>query len=162
MNAASEHRLKEVYPPLAEAVRAMHEQLLNEDIIIRVTSGYRSFAEQQKLFNRGRTTAGSIVTNARPGHSMHNFGLAVDLAPGILGAHPWRPDWNDASPSWEAMMVLGEALGLECGGRWKNFPDKPHFQWGHLPKSPTNAMRADYREGGLELVWHRVSIREYV
>ena len=32
-----------------------------------ITSGRRTMAEQQKLYNQGRTAPGDIVTNARPG-----------------------------------------------------------------------------------------------
>lgn len=44
----------------------------------RVSSGYRSIAEQTALWNRS-DKSGRMV--ARPGSSMHNFGLAADLAP---------------------------------------------------------------------------------
>jgi peptidoglycan L-alanyl-D-glutamate endopeptidase CwlK len=162
MNAMSETRLKEVYPPLAEAVRYMYEELVRQDIVIRVTSGYRSFKEQEKLYAQGRTAEGKRVTNARPGHSMHNFGLAVDLAPGIIGVTPWKPDWNDKSPSWQQMLRLGMLMELECGGNWRNFPDLPHYQWGKIPVTPTTTMRNDYHRGGLHLVWDKVRNGKYM
>ncbi|GAA3318342.1 hypothetical protein GCM10020331_020730 [Ectobacillus funiculus] len=34
---------------------------------------------KNSLYAQGRTTSGSIVTNARGGQSNHNFGVAVDL-----------------------------------------------------------------------------------
>jgi peptidoglycan L-alanyl-D-glutamate endopeptidase CwlK len=43
------------------------------------TAGYRSFPEQQRLFEQGRGAPGLLVTRARPGHSAHNWGLALDL-----------------------------------------------------------------------------------
>lgn len=158
MNRMSEIRLNEIYPPLAEAVRYMHEQLQREHgIEIRVTSGLRSWAEQKQLYEKRPR-----VTHARPGYSMHNFGLAVDLAPGILGVEPWQPDWNDKSESWQIMLQLGTELELECGGNWKRFVDLPHFQIGNFPVSPTHAMRTDYGKGGLKLVWANVRDGKYV
>ncbi|WP_309244896.1 M15 family metallopeptidase [Bacillus sp. WMMC1349] len=49
-----------------------------ENIYVQMTSGYRSFAEQNKLYAKGRTASGKIVTNAKAGQSNHNYGLAVD------------------------------------------------------------------------------------
>lgn len=153
----SESRLAEIYPSLAEAVHYMHERLREQGVEIRVTSGLRSFTEQRKLYEQRPR-----VTLARPGYSMHNFGLAVDLAPGIVGVTPWQPDWDPKSPSYKAMIAVGVELELECGGNWKNFVDMPHFQWGNLPVTPTQAMRIDYAKGGLKLVWAKVRDGRYV
>ena len=45
-----------------------------------ITSGFRSVADQNTLYAQGRTQPGNIVTNARGGRSLHNYGLAVDVA----------------------------------------------------------------------------------
>lgn len=43
-------------------------------------NGFRSFAEQDKLYAQGRTNKSKpIVTNARGGYSAHNYGLAIDF-----------------------------------------------------------------------------------
>ncbi|SVE43245.1 uncharacterized protein METZ01_LOCUS496099, partial [marine metagenome] len=39
----------------------------------------RTYAEQDDLYEQGRTEPGKIVTNARGGKSWHNFGLAIDF-----------------------------------------------------------------------------------
>ena len=49
-----------------------------------VNSGYRSIAEQWRLWNASDKT-GKMV--AYPGRSKHNFGIAADLAPGTTAAH---------------------------------------------------------------------------
>jgi peptidoglycan L-alanyl-D-glutamate endopeptidase CwlK len=38
-------------------------------------SGNRTYAEQDALYAKGRTTTGPVVTNARAGYSNHNFGI---------------------------------------------------------------------------------------
>ncbi len=43
-----------------------------------VAQGYRSIAEQNRLYAQGRTLPGPIVTNARGGQSNHNRGIAVE------------------------------------------------------------------------------------
>lgn len=35
--------------------------------------------------------------------------------------------WNDEI-LWGKVGALGESVGLEWGGRWARFPDRPHFQ----------------------------------
>lgn len=86
---------------------------------IIIMSQYRSCAEQDALYAQGRTKPGNIVTNAKCGQSLHNYGVAFDVA------------FKSATPyvgNWEKIGKIGESLGLEWGNRWENFPDKPHFQ----------------------------------
>lgn len=92
-------------------------------ILLFLASAARSYAEQQRLYDQGRTTPrGPIVTHAQPGESWHNFGLAFDVA--------IRPKSDFYSLEWEipvAIGSLGECMGLEWGGRWRR-PDENHFQ----------------------------------
>jgi RHS repeat-associated protein len=91
------------------------------DIDLRVTDGFRSVAEQDKLYAKGRTAPGSIVTKARGGYSNHNFGLAVDVVPFENGKLNWD------TKNYPLIGRIGTSRGLEWGGNWK-FVDKPHFQ----------------------------------
>ena len=88
----------------------------------KITSGTRTFAEQAKLFAKGRTAPGPRVTNARPGSSWHNFGVAYDIT--LFSGK--NPVWE--SPKYLRAGEIGEELGLEWGHRWKSFRDTPHFQ----------------------------------
>ena len=45
----------------------------------KVISGHRSYEEQAALYAKGRDEPGPRVTNAQPGYSNHNFGIAVDF-----------------------------------------------------------------------------------
>jgi peptidoglycan L-alanyl-D-glutamate endopeptidase CwlK len=38
-----------------------------------------------------------------------------------------KPVWND-DKLWQQIGNIGESVGLAWGGRFKTFPDKPHFQ----------------------------------
>jgi peptidoglycan L-alanyl-D-glutamate endopeptidase CwlK len=66
---------REVAKRTQEVIREMHAQ----GIYVGVAQGYRSIAEQNRLYAQGRTLPGPIVTNARGGQSIHNRGIAVDL-----------------------------------------------------------------------------------
>jgi peptidoglycan L-alanyl-D-glutamate endopeptidase CwlK len=95
---------------------------------VLITQTKRTEAEQQALYEQGRTKPGKVVTNAKPGQTPHNHGLAFDIAFLVpeTGAVSWDPP---EGRTWEEVGILGEGLGLEWGGRWIGFQDKPHFQW---------------------------------
>lgn len=100
-----------------------------------MVQGARTFAQQQAIYDRGRTAPGSIVTNARPGDSFHQYRLAVDVVP---DAYRHMPDWNPLGPYWKTIGTIGESLGLTWGGRWK-LPDAPHFELRAAPLSELKA-----------------------
>lgn len=154
MNAASEARLAEINPQLANRIRAMAADLRAQGINVMVTSGYRSFAEQNRLYAQGRTTPGNIVTNARGGQSLHNYGLAVDVVP--IGANG-QPDWNVPNSTWQKIGAAGKRQGMEWGGDWTSFVDRPHFQM--TAGRSTSSLLAQYnRNGGsLHEIWADVN-----
>ncbi|MDA7028670.1 M15 family metallopeptidase, partial [Bacillus sp. CLL-7-23] len=67
-----------IHPVVKETAIEVIKRSYKEGIYVQMTSGYRSFAEQNKLYAKGRTASGKIVTNAKAGQSNHNYGLAVD------------------------------------------------------------------------------------
>lgn len=87
--------------------------------------GHRTEDEQAALYAQGRTAPGSIVTNAGPGQSLHNYGVAVDLVPADLIN---TPNWSPESPLWNVVGEAATAAGLEWGGNWNGFVDRPHVQ----------------------------------
>lgn len=97
----------------------------------KIISGNRTYAEQTKLYNKGRKTGGDIVTNARAGYSNHNFGIAVDG--GFFGKDGSYLD--ESSPNLAeklhkklADLVKVKIPQLEWGGDWKSFKDTPHWE----------------------------------
>jgi peptidoglycan L-alanyl-D-glutamate endopeptidase CwlK len=92
-------------------------------IALLVTSTYRDAAAQDALYAQGRTASGKKVTNAKGGDSFHNHKVAVDVVPIVLGKCVW-----DDNSLWLKIGAIGMKCGLEWGGNWKSFPDKPHFQ----------------------------------
>jgi peptidoglycan LD-endopeptidase CwlK len=145
MNQASQNRLQKVHPELAKRVTELIEALTTQGHTIEVVQGLRTFAEQDELYKQGRTKPGQVVTNAKGGQSNHNYGLAVDLCPFVNG----KPQWND---NQTFVLIGSEAVrrGLEWGGAWKKFIDKPHVQ---LPGLTVNQCLALFKKGGLEKVW---------
>lgn len=155
MDSHSEARLQLLYPRLADAVRQMHDRLLDEGITIIVTQGLRTIAEQQALYEQGRSKPGKIVTNAPGGHSWHNFGLACDCA---IENSDGSIDWNASHPAWKRMEAIGVSLGLTSGANWVRIVDAPHFQiTGRFPiGAPTDEVRQLMTDSGIEAVWAEV------
>ena len=152
MKPASEQRLQKIHPALASAVRAMIADLAAKGLIVEVVQGMRTFAEQDELYAKGRTRPGEIVTQARGGESNHNYGLAVDLCPFTND----KPDWNAPVSAWAAIGAAAEKHGLEWGGQWKKFIDKPHVQ---LPAMTVKECARCHADGGMDAVWTTASQR---
>ena len=108
----------------------------NEKIYVRITNGYRSNEEQARLYGQGRANyvyngkqyadpLKPIVTNAKPGTSYHNYGLAIDYV--LLSEDGKRALWN-VDDKWRRVAAIGKQLGFEWGGDWRSFKDYPHLQ----------------------------------
>lgn len=98
----------------------------NRGLKVRVTHTLRTMDEQAHLYSQGRQVPGSIVTNAKPGQSPHNWGMAFDICFDGKTLRECFPSETD--PRWEELGKIGEAQGLAWGGRWKSFKDRPHFE----------------------------------
>lgn len=117
----SEKRINTLHPFVRDKAREFINQVeIETGIKLRVSSATRTFPEQNKLYAKGRTAPGKIVTNAKAGESFHNYGLAIDVVEILHGAANWQTDWNK-------IARIGKRIGFEWGGHW-NTPDKPHFQ----------------------------------
>ncbi len=97
------------------------------DVLIYCTS--RLPAEQAALYAIGRTVPGKILTNAKPGDSLHNpdaFGKswAFDAVPMLHGKAMFHDD-----ALIDRMGLHGESAGLEWAGRWRGrLRERVHFQ----------------------------------
>lgn len=134
----------DLHPGLVRVMDRTLAKLEDEGAPHKVYSGLRTFAEQDGLYAKGRTEPGRIVTKARAGESMHNYGLATDSAPLNLDTEKtWDVHWPDpdsaAGATWyllekclmkAALEIDAEeddGLDFEWGGRWR-FRDVPHIQ----------------------------------
>lgn len=118
---ASEAKILTLHPLVRNKAREFINAAEKKRIKLRVTSAYRSHEEQNDLYAQGRTEPGLKVTNAKGGQSSHNFATAIDVVQIVNGVAKWDADWN-------AIAVIGKAVGFSWGGDWKSFKDKPHFE----------------------------------
>jgi len=138
-DAKTDSKIQTLHPSLrakaSQFVNAVEKRLGKR---IKVTDGLRTFAEQNKLYAQGRTTAGKKVTNAKGGQSYHNYGLAFDCYFTKNGSVDF------SKPISPEVAKIGEEFGLEWGGSWQSFKDFPHFQ---LTKGKVSDLLALYNAG---------------
>ena len=111
-----------MYYPLLLKINELIAKMKDKGHKVGLFCGTRSFDEQAKLYAKGRTLPGAIVTNAKPGYSWHAYGLAADVV--FIDKGKWS--WDKKHP-WSLLGKIGEDLGLEWGGRF-DFRDFPHFE----------------------------------
>lgn len=122
----------ELHPVVEEKKNKLVQQASDQGISIVITEGFRSKEEQDKLYAKGRTEEGNIVTYSKGGQSYHNYGLAIDFAIQLKdGRVIWdmKYDGNNNNQSdWMEVVDIAKNLGFEWGGDWQGFKDYPHFQ----------------------------------
>lgn len=124
IDSRSQRNIDTLHPELRPLATRLIELSLEKGITAKVISGLRTYEEQNQLYAQGRTKSGNVVTKAKGGYSIHNFGCAFDV--GIFSKD--GKEYFGESPAYRDVGKIGESLGLEWGGRWEGFPDEPHFQ----------------------------------
>jgi len=62
------------------ALRALFNEAQKQDLNLYLSNGYRSYEKQEKIYTQYQIDIGNAdLFSARPGHSEHQSGLAVDL-----------------------------------------------------------------------------------
>lgn len=127
-------RIIDLTPETQEKYYLFEEGMRRAKIDFILTCTRRTQEEQDALYAKGRTAPGPKVTWTR--NSRHIKGTAFDIAILVGGKLLWNPrldaDGDGVAEYTEAGMV-GEAVGLKWGGRFKDErgnpnPDAPHFE----------------------------------
>jgi len=116
LSEKSLQRLSGVHPDLQAVVKRAIEITPVDFVVIE---GLRTKARQAYLLDAGKS---------RTMNSYHLTGHAVDIAPIVDGQVSWA--WKHYYPLADAMMEAAKELNVKItwGGRWKTFPDAPHWQ----------------------------------
>lgn len=121
-----------LHPVVEEMAGKLVADAEKAGITVRITQGLRSHDEQERLYEKGRSTEGAIVTYARGGESYHNYGLAVDFAlEDRRGNVIWDMEYDgnrNGRADWYEVADLAKQLGFSWGGDWTSFKDYPHLQ----------------------------------
>jgi D-alanyl-D-alanine carboxypeptidase len=102
-------------------LRAMAEAAAAADAPIGVQSSYRSYAEQEAVFDSWVSRLGyadALKISARPGHSEHQLGLAIDVRSDPAEPLTLHTDWEDtpagkwmAAHAWEYGWLMSYPKG---------------------------------------------------
>ncbi|BCU76001.1 M15 family metallopeptidase [Luteolibacter sp. LG18] len=138
-----------IVPNFRDFYRQANARLADRGLSYVAVQGTRTMAEQQALYNQGRTTPGQIVTKAKPGSSWHNFAVAVDFGVFRGGSYldEHEPGLADKIHR-EIATALADECGLAWGGDWTSIKDFPHYQPASLPASPNDHYRELFQEKG--------------
>ena len=118
------------HPELQQKAEKLISACRGQGLLIGIGECFRTVAEQDALYAKGRTAPGNIVTNAKgcSYSSHHQWGTAFDI---------YRNDgtgaYNNNDGFFDLVGTIGVKIGLEWGGNWTSPIDKPHFQlpyWG--------------------------------
>lgn len=89
------------------------------------------------------------ASKARDGFkTWHFYGLAVDVIHPVYG-WTWWEDGGAQGRAWREFVVSTfKKHGLDWGGEWISFKDRPHFQFGTCKPSPSKEAIRLYEEAG--------------
>lgn len=135
-------RIKKAHPELRDELEQHYLEcnntILGKGVRLRFSHVFRTLEEQAELFAKGRTKPGKRVTNAKPGQSYHNYGLAFDIVllydndgNGTFEEASWdmvRDGDRDKRADWREVVNFFKSKGWFWGGDFINFKDYPHFQ----------------------------------
>jgi peptidoglycan L-alanyl-D-glutamate endopeptidase CwlK len=107
----TEARIVSLRPIFQARVRAWLAACVAQGLRPYIYEGARTLTRQAELYAQGRTVPGRIVTQAKPGRSFHNYGLAIDWVPLIyeLG--------GGVSAGWDEHRLY--AWGADIGREFK-------------------------------------------
>ena len=123
-DSRTENVISTLLPKAQMAARKCMNAAKGAPFVVKLLSGTRSYAEQDLLFMKKPK-----VTNAKGGQSNHNFGIAWDVGIFVNGIYyEGKTAKEDKAYVDLAIMVKAAVPGVEWGGDWRSFKDKPHYQ----------------------------------
>ncbi len=142
-------RIKLLHPKVRQEVEHIYKAqivpALSGRAICRFAFTLRTIKEQEEIYAQGRTKLFDaqgrrlgVVTKAKGGQSIHNYGLALDIV--LLVDNDRNGTFESASynevldydgdkiADWMEVVRIMKAAGWTWGGDWKSFKDSPHFE----------------------------------
>lgn len=115
--------IKLLHPELQEIIPKFQKECEKQGLKVKITDTLRNKQEQNNLYAQGRSKPGKVVTNVKYPDSNHNWGMAFDFC-----RNDGKGAYNDTDSWFAKVGKVGVKFGLEWGGSWKDFPDKPHLE----------------------------------
>jgi hypothetical protein len=119
--AVNSDKLKSLNPVVKDRLQMLVAYAIKQGYKVTITSTNRTFAEQEALNNNNSK-------NAKPGRSMHNFGIAQDITLDKDGKHygktTQRADWESTG-----IPAYAKKIGVFWGADIPGYYDPVHFQY---------------------------------
>ncbi len=121
LDSEQEVFITDLNPLVQNLFRQFITEVQNSGWHVLITSGYRTFAQQAADY-------AANSSNAQPGYSYHNYGLAIDI--NASNGSQWlrkataKQDWIDSG-----IPAIAESFGLTWGGNFSNYADNVHFAY---------------------------------
>ena len=97
----------------------------------RLSTDYGRSDLAQVLMSAPPQMGKRVVTRAAPGQSLHNYRMAGDAVPLIMGKPIWLDGTTPEEESlWHQYGALAEDAGLKWAGNWTKGREFPHVQEG--------------------------------
>ena len=137
IEAFKRNKCKQVHQNVYKLAEELIRRCWKEDVFIVFTDGLRTFEDQAVIYGKGRSSyiykgkqygnpKVKKVSNAKPGTSFHNYGLALDFV--TCDGYGKNIDWV-VGPKWRRAAAIAKELGFTWGGDWNSFQDYPHLQY---------------------------------
>lgn len=151
-----------LFPPFADLYLELLDRCAARGHVYYALSGFRSEAEQEVLYAKGRVRDGAdwivhnapaIVTNAAPGTSDHQYGVGADSClDKDADRAGLQPGW--AMSDYRVLAEEARGLGLNALYWSQIFPEGPHVGL-DLGKYgiTTRQLLQIHRKGGQAAVW---------
>lgn len=121
--------INKLHPDVKILANKLVKECAKQGLKVKITDTLRTKKEQDDLYAQGRTKPGNIVTYSEYPDSYHCWGIAFDVCQNIKGK-----EFDESTGFFDKVGKIGQSLGLEWGGSWTTFRDRPHFQ---LPRYGT-------------------------
>jgi D-alanyl-D-alanine carboxypeptidase. len=117
-------------PDVAANCRIFLDLCKAEGLNVLITGTVRDAAYQEYCYEKGWSQ-----TKVPSFHAEH-AGLAFDICKNVK-----NHEYDDAA-FFVRCGAIGKAVGFEWGGDWRDFPDRPHFQWSAGGRYKASMIRA--------------------
>lgn len=123
IDAGNKEKINELMPIYKRLYENFFADLKLKGYTPLVTSGLRTFAKSQELYLQDSR-------NAKPGYSLHNYGIACDInimKPNFIGM-------LQSDKDWAPIVKIAKKNGLDWGGEIiPGYKDRVHFQPKNFP-----------------------------
>lgn len=130
-----------LHPEMQKKADEFEKKCKEAGLNVLITETFRTVAEQNALYAKGRTTSGKIVTNCKGNEyqSPHQWGCAFDFCENVKGK-----EYANAS-FFKKCGAIGKSIGLFWGGDFRTFYDSPHLEYPkYIVGNSTSTLKKKY------------------